>query len=115
VIPLTSTRGLAAATVLATEAALLHQPVALGDLLVLWFMAVVPGTLVVDWTGLPTTGWERCVIVIATSFAVDTLLTVAMLYAGVWTPRSGTLVLAALCGALLAYGGISRVRVGRLD
>jgi hypothetical protein len=91
------------ATLVAAIVALVNEPSPLGSRAVLWFLAVVPGALLVRRVGLTVDGAGRWVIVVAASFAIDTLFTEALVYAHLWTPMTATLALAALCSAALTY------------
>jgi hypothetical protein len=103
---------LVALEVLTAWAALIvlaNRPWPLYALVVLAFLSIVPGALVVSALKLPVTGAARWVVIIATSWAIDALVTQAMVYAHVWTPEVGCLVLAALCGVGCAvlHGGLT--------
>jgi hypothetical protein len=90
------------ATFLAAFVAIVAEPSPAGTVVVLWFLAVVPGELVLRRVHLTAEGATRWVIVVATSFALDTLFTEAMVYARIWTPVTAVLLLTAMCGAALA-------------
>jgi hypothetical protein len=65
-----------------------------GAVLVLWFMAIAPGSAACRL--LKISRERDWITVIATSVAIDALWTETMLYAHVWTPERGVVALAVL-------------------
>jgi hypothetical protein len=90
-------------TALAALVAIVNEPSIPNALVVLAFVSIVPGSLLVDRLALPLEGAMRWVVVIGTSLALSTLIIEAMLFAHVWTPEAGILVIALCCGGMLVY------------
>ena len=99
---------LAAAAVAAAICAMVNDPAILSAVVVLWFLAVVPGTLLCTLLEVDGTGAFQWAVIIATSFAIDALVSVALLYARIWTPERTLLVLVA--AALATLVAVPRVR-----
>lgn len=70
-----------------------------GALLVGWFMAFAPGCALNKLLGLPRD--HDWITMIAASLAIDTVVTEMMIYAHVWTPLRGVVVLAAFTAILV--------------
>ena len=100
-----SNRMLIAATAIALVAAVLPLPALLSALLILAFLAVVPGAVccaVLDFEVTGAFGWT---IVLAASFGIDALINEALLYSHVWTPTTALLTTAALVLVGIAVQG----------
>jgi hypothetical protein len=103
-----STRALVIASVLAVVAAFAPDPPVVSAVVVLWFLCVVPGTVLCRLLDLETGTAFGWVSTIAGSFALDALVTQAMVYAGVWTPARGTLALALVVLGVIGAGIMAR-------
>ena len=90
----------AAATV-ALLVVVLDRRTIVGPLLVLGFMAVAPGSALSRLLRFPTRGASGWVVTIGASFSIDVLVTEEMIYAHVWTPARGLIVLCLLTFALV--------------
>jgi len=72
-----------------------------GALAVFAFLAVAPGFALMRALRARDRGLPAWLIAIATSFAVDALVTEAMVYAQIWTAERGCFALVALTVALV--------------
>ncbi len=81
-----------------------------GAVFVLWFLSVAPGSALLRLVRLPDNGAAGWVTAIGASFALDALVTEAMVYAHVWTPTRGLIILGVLVVALVAAEGGTRAR-----
>lgn len=81
-------------------------------LVVFWFLLVCPGMALVGLF-LPRDGVATVTLALALSIALDTLIAMALLYAGYWSPRAGLVVLIAitLVGVVLQFRG-TQARLG---
>ena len=88
---------LAAGVLTVTDSALPARP-----LIALWFLCVCPGMAFVRLLRL-SEGLTEVTLAIALSVAMDVIVAGVLLYAGVWSPRWGLIVLIALSlvGAVL--------------
>jgi len=96
-------RSLAALLVLAAAAvvvAIAPAPAPVAPLVILGFIAVVPGALTCRVLGLPARGALAVAVVIGTGFAAVAIVSAVLLSAQVWTPARTVTVLAAISFAL---------------
>ena len=105
-----SPRMIPAAVVCASSVALAvalaaDAPAAVRSPLALWFLLACPGLALVPLLRLdgPAGRWA---LVVALSLAVDLLVTLVMLYAGLWSPAGIFAVLAAIS----ILGGVAQLR-----
>lgn len=94
---------LALATFLAALVTAVQQDSVVSALVVLWFLAVVPGALFLRLVGLRRSGIEAWVVTVGTSFALDALVTETLVYAHAWTPELGIFVLVSLAAGALTF------------
>ena len=117
-----SRAALLVAAVAVVLVAVADRRTSIGPVIVLWFLVVVPGAAASRLLGFPPDGdggagggaasWA---VAIGASFAVDALVSEAMVYARVWTPARALIVLAALVFALVGADWMVRRRRARLD
>ena len=85
------------------------HPSMIGPVIVLWFMAVAPGSAFARVVPLmERDGAAAWAIAIATSFAIDVLVTETMVYAHIWTASRSLMVLAGVVLALLLAETLGR-------
>ena len=87
---------LAVSTVLAAIAGVAGEPAFIAAVVVLWFLAVVPGALlcrILRFDGDGAYGWT---VTIAVSFALDVLISETLVYLRVWTPLRALLSIVAV-------------------
>jgi len=89
-------------TALALVVVVVDRRSILGALIVLVFLAGAPGFALVRLVRLPADTVAATVIAIGVSFSIDALVTEAMVYAHVWNPARGVIVLCVLVVALVA-------------
>ena len=89
--------------------AVVNDPAFLSAIVVLWFLAVVPGTVLCAFLGLGGPGAFQWAVILATSFALDALVSELLLYAHIWTPERALLLLVVLSVAVIA--AVPRVRM----
>ncbi|CAA9570966.1 MAG: hypothetical protein AVDCRST_MAG49-3609 [uncultured Thermomicrobiales bacterium] len=75
----------------------------------LWFLIACPGMAVVRLIGVGETAVELT-LAVALSLALDTLVAMVMLYAGMWSPEGS---LAVLIGVSLVGAGLQILRTER--
>ena len=68
---------------------------ALRPAIALWFLAICPGMALVRLLDVGDTAAELT-LAIALSLILDAIVAIVILYAGLWSPRAGLLVLIAL-------------------
>ncbi len=73
-----------------------------GAVFVLWFLSVAPGSALLRLVRFSDNGVAGWVVAIGASFALDVLVTEAMVYSRVWTPTRGLISLGVLVVALVA-------------
>ena len=90
--------------VLATMLVLTDARAAVRAIVVLPFLLVGPGLAVVELIGLSDV-LERVVLAIAVSFALEVIVSLAMLYGGVWSASLGISILTgiAVVAAIVSY------------
>jgi hypothetical protein len=99
---------LAAAAVAAAICGLVSDPALLSAVVVLWFLAVVPGTLLCTLLDVEGGGAFQWAVIIGASFAVDAIVSQLLRYTHIWTPDRALLVLVAL--SLVVLLAAPRVR-----
>lgn len=99
---------LAIATCAAALCAAFGGPAFISAIVVLWFLAVVPGTLLCAFLDVDGHGAFHWAVIVGTSFSIDVLVSEVLLYAHIWTPERALLVLVVL--ALVALVAVPRVR-----
>ncbi|WP_210439616.1 hypothetical protein [Nocardioides xinjiangensis] len=82
-------------------------------ILVLWFVLVCPGAAFVGLVRLPSPGFAFALSV-ATSCALAAVVAQVMLFAGVWSPLGGLVVLAELTIVAAVAGLAVDLRASRL-
>jgi hypothetical protein len=87
---------LIAITALALVAAFLPLPTLVAACIILVFLAVVPGVVCCGLLSFDISGAFGWTIVLAASFAIDTLVNEVLLYSHLWTPTTALLTIATL-------------------
>jgi hypothetical protein len=110
-LPAAALAAVALACVLAPALMLagVHSPLRVAAALALF--ALAPGAALLPWLAPRRTATEPALLV-GTSLAVSLLATQLMLWAGDWSPRTATCLLAAACLASLVAQLALRVRGG---
>jgi len=85
-----------------------------GPVVVLGFLMFAPGAAFVRLVGFARhPAGARRVVVVGASFAIDVVVTEAMVYARIWTPVRGLVVVSVLVGVLVAAERILAARSAR--
>jgi hypothetical protein len=90
---------LATSAAVALELAGWHSPVR--ALAVAGFVLIVPGWALLDIWSLAR-GWAGIAFVLGTNVALATIVPLALLYAGLWSPTAALLILAAIAAGATA-------------
>jgi hypothetical protein len=108
-LPTAALAGVALACVLAPALMLtgIHSPLRVAAVLALF--ALAPGAALLPWLAPRRTATEPALLV-GTSLAVSLLATQLMLWAGDWSPRTATCLLAGACLASLLVQLAARAR-----
>ena len=81
----------------------LHSPVR--PLLAIWFLCICPGMALVRLIGLRDR-WTEVTLAIAVSLSLDVVLSLALVYAGLWSANLGLAIL--ICVSLA--GAVAQLR-----
>ncbi len=99
---------LLAACAAALGLALVDREFAPSTAVMLWFFAVVPGSAACRLLRLDRDSAFGWAVAIGASFAIDAIATELMLAAGLWTPRTGVLLLVGIVLAVLFGDELAR-------
>ncbi len=87
---------LVVAALAAALCAVVNDPAFVSAVVVLWFLAVVPGTVLCALLQVDGRGAFQWTVILGTSFAVDAIVSELLLYARIWTPERALLLLVVL-------------------